>query len=201
MADTDAARDRPPELDDRLPLLRRGIFDRQLRDLVAEAIAAGTPLSLAMIDLDRFKLVNVRHGHLIGDEVLLQAAAIVAGGAAQKETCYRYGGEEFTVLLPNYCSEEALAFAERVRRDLESTRLSSKPLSVTASFGVVSLPEHTEDGDTLLKKADEAVYQAKKLGRNYVHMRGEALPTAPEPRVVQFATSSSSCVGITRLVW
>lgn len=108
MVGTDPARDRPPELDDRLPLFRRGIFDRQLRDLVEEPIAAGTPLSLVMIDLNRFKLVNDCHGHLIGDEVLLQAAAIVARGAAQKGTCYRYGGEEFTVLLPNYCNEEAL---------------------------------------------------------------------------------------------
>jgi diguanylate cyclase (GGDEF)-like protein len=156
------------DLDDRLPLNRRGAFDRDLPEMVAAAEGAEELLSLVMIDIDHFKAVNDQHGHPVGDEVLLEVAELVVRRASRKGKAYRYGGEEFALLLPTYSAEEAVGLAERIRKDISAEVLSSKSLRVTASFGVACLPDQADDARSLLELADAALYQAKHGGRNQV---------------------------------
>lgn len=163
----------PSELDDRLPLSRRGSFDRDL-DKMAKAVAhTEQPLSLVMIDIDHFKTVNDRYGHPVGDEVLIAVAELVIKRLAHKGKAYRYGGEEFALLLANYSTEEAVGLAERIRKDIQAAIVGSKKLKVTASFGVATAPDNGTDSATVLEMADAALYEAKALGRNRVRFSGE----------------------------
>jgi diguanylate cyclase (GGDEF)-like protein len=156
------------DLDDRLPLNRRGAFDRDLPEMVEAAEKAEELLSLVMIDIDHFKAVNDQHGHPVGDEVLVEVADLVVCRASRKGKAYRYGGEEFALLLPTYSAEEAVGLAERIRKDISADVLSSKRLSITASFGVACLPVQASDAKNLLELADAALYRAKHGGRNQV---------------------------------
>ena len=156
----------PVELDDRLPLGRRSAFDRDLARAVAEAERDGEPFALVMIDIDHFKQVNDVHGHPVGDEVLLELAKLVVNRTVRKGAAYRFGGEEFALLLPGYSAEEAVGLAERIRKDLEVATLSSKKLRMTTSFGAASVPAHATKAQALLEQADAALYEAKRSGRN-----------------------------------
>jgi diguanylate cyclase (GGDEF)-like protein len=160
------------ELDDRLPLARRGVFDRDLVELVEDARRENQALSLVMMDIDHFKKINDAHGHPVGDEVLVEVASLVVKRLAHKGRAYRYGGEEIALLLPTYSSEEAFGLAERIRKDLEGRTLSSRNLRVTASFGVASVPDQAPDAKSLLERADAALYESKQGGRNRVRAAG-----------------------------
>lgn len=162
------------QLDDRLPLHRRAVFDRDLHELSVAAGRDGEPLSLVMIDIDHFKQVNDRHGHPVGDEVLLAIAQMAVRRVAHKGKAYRYGGEEFAALLPHYSAEEAAGLAERLRKDVQEEPLGSPGVQVTASFGVACLPDDAANPEALLRKADEALYNAKHGGRNRVCISSEA---------------------------
>ena len=155
-------------LDDRLPLNRRGTFDQDLIDFSQKALQAKESLSLVMVDIDHFKKVNDTCGHAVGDEVLIEVAQLMVARSAHKAKAYRFGGEEFALLVPNYSAEEAVGLAERIRKDIVASTLSSQELSVTASFGVACLPDQAADTKSLLGKADAALYQAKHSGRNQV---------------------------------
>jgi diguanylate cyclase (GGDEF)-like protein len=133
-----------------------------------------------MIDIDHFKLFNDTHGHPIGDEVLVGVSKIVADRAMMKGRAYRYGGEEITLLLPNYTADEGVALAETIRRQIEQSELSGKRLKVTASLGLAASPEHAKIAGDLLKAADAAMYEAKRLGRNLVRVFGEHVPAEPQ---------------------
>ena len=158
----------PALLDDRLPLRRRGVFDQDLVDLVERAKHSGEPASLVMLDIDHFKRVNDEHGHPVGDQVLIEVAASAIKSLGRKGKGYRYGGEEFALLLPNYSPEEAAGLAERIRKEIVAATFSSKKLKLSASFGLACLPDHASDWKLLLEKADAALYQAKEQGRNRV---------------------------------
>ena len=175
----------PEERDDLIPLYRRRVFDRDLVAMVNEAARAREPLTLVMIDLDRFKQVNDEHGHRVGDEVLLATSELVNRRVRGKGKAYRYGGEEIALLLPNYSVDEAVVLAEMLRKDLEGTPLSSRRLTITASFGLACVPDHASDPAALVEKADAALYEAKDLGRNYVRISGEPRPSNPSPREIR----------------
>ncbi len=162
----------PAELDDRLPLNRAATFDRDLVEMTKAVRRADEPLSLVMIDLDHFKTVNDEHGHPVGDEVLVAVSEVVTKRLGRKGKAYRYGGEEFALLLPSYSAEEAFGLAERIRKDIRAAVVSSKGLRVTASFGVACLPDDASNPKGLLEKADAALYEAKNLGRNRVRVSG-----------------------------
>ncbi len=155
------------DIDDRLPLNRRRAFDRDLAEM-AKAATEDSPLSLVMIDIDHFKKVNDNHGHPVGDEVLIEVADLVVRRAANKGKAYRFGGEEFALLLPAYSAEEAVGLGERIRKDIAGATLSSKKLEITASFGVACLPDDAADSKKLLESSDVALYKAKHQGRNQV---------------------------------
>jgi diguanylate cyclase (GGDEF)-like protein len=99
-----------------------------------------------MLDLDHFKAVNDTHGHLVGDEVLIECADTIARRCRHKGKVYRFGGEEIAVLLPNFTVSEAVALAESIRSEIEAGTMSSKKLSITVSIGVATAPIHATDG-------------------------------------------------------
>ncbi len=158
------------ELDDRLPLGRRAAFDRDLAHALQETKNRSEPCALVMMDIDHFKLVNDTHGHPVGDEVLLGLARRVVARVSHKGRAYRYGGEEFAVILQGYSAEEAFGMAERIRKDIEREPISSKAIHVTASFGVASMPDQARDIKKLLELADAALYESKHNGRNQVRI-------------------------------
>lgn len=117
------------EIDELTGLFRRGAFDPKLAESITSSEQLGEPLALIMADVDKFKAVNDTHGHPCGDEVLQNVAKIVKQAVGGKGTCYRYGGEEISVLLPNYTADEASSLAERIRIAIESSQMGSKRLS------------------------------------------------------------------------
>ena len=124
------------------------------------------PLSLVMIDVDRFKSYNDTFGHPSGDDLLKQFAAIVRDEVRKVGELTRYGGEEFAALLPNTNRQAALALAESVRIRVASTHWPLR--AITASFGVATTGPGTDRPDLLVGQADQALYRSKRNGRNQV---------------------------------
>lgn len=138
---------------------------RSLEYTMNQWMEAYLPFSLIILDVDKFKLVNDTYGHGTGDEVLKHVAHVISSSLRPGDVCHRYGGEEFVILLAGTEPGDAYAIAERVRRALEE---SSPPIpgKVTVSAGIASYPLNAPDRETLLDKADAALYQAKSCGRN-----------------------------------
>ena len=147
----------------------RHFFDRIL-DEIARANRYDTPLSLILLDIDNFKGYNDTYGHMEGDKVLACLADSMREGLRQIDSAYRYGGEEFTVLLPETESAKALIVAERIRKSFEAKRLSPLPdvqVGMTISLGVGQY-RPDEQKTAFLKRVDTAMYRAKELGKNRV---------------------------------
>jgi diguanylate cyclase (GGDEF)-like protein len=125
------------------------------------------PLSLVVIDLDFLKVINDSFGHQVGDEAIRQIGRILKQSSRSIDLAARYGGEEFCLLLPNTEVNMAEQFAERLRRLINDVHIAG-PGHISASMGVASFPAHALDPDTLFRKADEALYEAKQAGRNLV---------------------------------
>jgi diguanylate cyclase (GGDEF)-like protein len=129
------------------------------------------PCSLLFLDLDHFKALNDGYGHAAGDAVLRAFAGVLSTTIRNMDTAGRWGGEEFVAILPEATAEEALDIAERIRKAVSfSTFDISGGLHLTCSVGVACYPEHAADQDALLTAADQAMYGAKRLGRNQVRM-------------------------------
>ncbi|HTY17848.1 MAG TPA: diguanylate cyclase [Myxococcota bacterium] len=129
----------------------------------------GSSLALLFLDVDRFKLVNDHHGHLVGSRTLRRLAEVLTGCIRQVDTLARYGGDEFTILLVDTGLEPGLAVAERIRASVAESRFESRarePLSITVSVGVSAFPTHGATAEGLLDLADKAMYRAKSLGRD-----------------------------------
>jgi diguanylate cyclase (GGDEF)-like protein len=150
-------------------LFNRRYFDRSISVEISRANREHTPLSLLICDIDRFKTVNDGHGHPVGDQVLKHLAGVLADMGRKTDIITRFGGEEFCFVLPNTKPEWARLVAERVRAKVEATPavIESGDLGITISVGIGTY----RAGDTvaqLLHRADEALYRAKRLGRNCV---------------------------------
>ena len=126
----------------------------------------GTPVSIAMIDVDEFKTINDRFGHPAGDAVLREIARILGNRLRGLDTIARYGGDEFVLVLPNTDLAGARVVAERCRREIEENPWTRGP--VTISVGVASLGDGANDVDELIATADRGLYRAKERGRNQV---------------------------------
>jgi diguanylate cyclase (GGDEF)-like protein/putative nucleotidyltransferase with HDIG domain len=129
----------------------------------------GAELSLLMIDLDMFKLFNDLYGHYEGDNALQTVAAIMTRIVENKGIVCRYGGEEFTVLLPYYDSKRAFEIAEKIRLEIQKSFINSNDVTkrfLTASIGICTYPHAAPNAEELLKRADWAMYMAKSSGKN-----------------------------------
>lgn len=130
------------------------------------------PVSVIMADLDHFKAVNDRHGHLAGDQVLRVFGALLKRHARSSDIYCRYGGEEFLLVLPRMTEASAVERAEQLRAALSTTPVGHGEalISMTASFGVATFPRDGCNGDELIAAADAALYRAKAAGRNRVNV-------------------------------
>jgi diguanylate cyclase (GGDEF)-like protein len=127
----------------------------------------GGTFSIIFFDLDRFKEINDEYGHLVGDEVLKRVVEVVGKANRNADIFARYGGEEFIILAPSTDINGARVHAERLRNDIEHHRFSEIN-KLTCSFGVSEYKPGVDDVTSLFKRADTALYNAKKLGRNRV---------------------------------
>lgn len=144
-----------------------GVADNEIH----RAERYGTPLSLLFLDLDRFKQVNDRHGHLTGSETLRNLVGVLKENVREIDTLARYGGDEFAILLGSTSHRDALAIAERVRLSVERHIFEigvRDKLRLTISIGVASFPAHGSTKEALLETADQAMYRAKSQGRNQI---------------------------------
>jgi diguanylate cyclase (GGDEF)-like protein len=163
--------------DDLTRLYNSRYLNLVLRRESKRASRSGRPLSLLFLDLDGFKQVNDTHGHLAGSKALVEAGAIVRGGARETDVAARFGGDEFAVVLPDTGREGAVAVAERIRDRIAACKfLASDGLSIhlTASIGVATLPDVAASAEELLRAADMAMYRVKDAGKNGIHIAEEA---------------------------
>ena len=151
-------------------LHNRRYMTGQLGALVERAKLGGEPVAALMIDLDRFKQINDCFGHDIGDEVLREFAVRLASNVRAIDLPCRFGGEEFIVIMPDTSLADAHRIAERIRNHVSGSpfRLATDMLTVTISIGVAVTDGQDDSAEALLKRADEAVYEAKAGGRNMV---------------------------------
>ncbi|HXU82585.1 MAG TPA: GGDEF domain-containing protein [Polyangia bacterium] len=156
-------------------IANRRTFDERLAVEVARANRYGAPLSLVMIDLDHFKELNDTFGHPAGDEVLKRVAVLIDREKRLGDVVARYGGEEFAAILPHTEPRSAMIWAERVRLLIAGTEVRSEAgaLNVTASFGVAGAAPDRAEPAGLIEEADQALYEAKRLGRNRVVGAGQ----------------------------
>lgn len=154
----------------RLP--NRQLFDDRVRSAIARADREQGQFALLYLDLDKFKQVNDRHGHQVGDELLQHTAQRIVESLRHSDTVARFGGDEFVILLEQVDGEDtALALAEKVRSALASPLpLAEHLLQVLPSIGVALYPLHSLDIKALLLLADNAMYQAKSSGGNRVQL-------------------------------
>jgi diguanylate cyclase (GGDEF)-like protein len=146
---------------------RRSAYDSTVA-MIARARRTGTALSVVMFDLDRFKQINDCYGHAAGDEVLRCVASTLRATVRDGDLAARLGGEEFAVVLPDTCLQEARVVAERLRTRLRARTIPAIGSSVTASFGIAELRPSDSSVDNLLHRADQAMYRAKAQGRDQV---------------------------------
>ena len=144
-------------------LSNRGVFDEQFPVELDRARRYLHPLALLMIDLDNFKAINDTHGHMAGDAVLIDVARHLMREKRRSDTIVRLGGEEFVMLLPETDESAAVSLAERLR---ERVLASHGGEGVTVSIGVASYPTSATAGRALLRAADDALYEAKRRGKN-----------------------------------
>lgn len=146
-------------------LANRRVFEANLEREVSRASRTGEQVTLVMFDLDHFKNVNDNYGHQTGDEVLRSVGRILTTECRDFDTPARYGGEEFAVVLPSCSSRESLVVAERLRQAIGKIKTMQQ---ITVSGGVATFPSHAGDSQTLLRAADESLYESKRAGRDRV---------------------------------
>lgn len=156
-------------------LVNRRRFERALEDAIRDRKIRHYPSSVIFVDVDDFKKINDEYGHLIGDLVLKELATIFRFYLRANTVIGRLGGEEFAILLPGVEIKDAISIAERLRKVIENREIkiendSGKKLKITASFGVTEIKED-DTVESVLMRADEAMYKAKKKGKNKVEIQ------------------------------
>ena len=148
-------------------------FSSRLKEEIERAKRYNHPLSLILLDIDFFKKINDTYGHDVGDLVLKTVSQIVLENIRKSDLFARIGGEEFAILLPDTSKDKAILVAEKLRETIEKTPIilpNGKQIKVTISLGVTSLKKDDNES-SFIKRADEALYDAKKSGRNVVKVR------------------------------
>jgi diguanylate cyclase (GGDEF)-like protein len=159
-------------------------FSEWIEQEVARIARHGGELALILIDIDNFKGINDTYGHLQGDRVLEEIGRVLRIESRGIDLSARYGGEEFVLALPETGTQGAAEVAERLRRRIELTRVSMSPeedpIEVTASFGVASIPGAGTDARSLISAADDALYHAKRSGKNQVSLSEPVISGPPQ---------------------
>lgn len=145
-------------------LTNHRFFQEKVRIEWDKAIQKESNLSLVMVDVDHFKKFNDRFGHPEGDKFLAHIAEVLKNNSPVDSSLSRYGGEEFSIILPKTSSPEALTIAEKLRKSILQSAYNDYPLSI--SLGVATAPEHASTVDELILSADQSLLQAKRRGRN-----------------------------------
>jgi diguanylate cyclase (GGDEF)-like protein len=158
-------------------LNRRGFEEEAIR-VIANAVRHRQPLSLALADLDRFKTVNDAHGHAVGDMVLRRFAADVSEAVRLGDLFARIGGEEFVLLLVNTPGEAAVAVVDRLRQEVATRSFGTEPPLTATPKLVVTVLEPGDTLESLLSRADEALYRSKLAGRDRVTFAGREVQAA-----------------------
>lgn len=153
------------KLDGLTKVFNRQYFERTFRDYIARHSKQNKPLSVLMIDIDNFKQINDRYGHTVGDAVMRSVARTLLDMTRRADRVFRYGGEEFCILLPWTAKQQAMQVAERIR---ESVEKSHRDPRVTVSIGVATFLDDTADPRQVIELADLALYEAKSKGKNRV---------------------------------
>ncbi|QDF99010.1 hypothetical protein CJ010_21955 [Azoarcus sp. DD4] len=150
-------------------LLNRRAFMEQAAPTWSTAVRSARPLAVMLVDLDHFKRINDSHGHAVGDRVLVEVGATLAGVCRGGDLCARWGGEEFIILLPETGVEQAMHLAERLRRRIESLVVheAGQRVPLSASMGIAGR-DHQADLEALIREADGWLYRAKETGRGRV---------------------------------
>ena len=146
-----------------------------------------TPLSLLGLDIDKYKQINDRHGHPVGDQVIVLLADLLRKNSREEDLIARFGGEEFVILLPKAGQDVAKRLAETLRSTVQSSPViprDAEPLNFTISIGGVTLDTRRETIETALNLADIALYEAKNSGRNCVRF-SECQPEAFEQEIIR----------------
>lgn len=148
-------------------------FERRMAELLPTLARDQVPVALAQLDIDHFKRINDEHGHDVGDAVLVGVAQMLRENTRGADVLVRHGGEEFVVVLPGMAPERAVEVCERLRdRVAQAAWPGLAALRVTVSIGLACTPPH--DAQALLKRADDALYRAKRAGRNRLELAAEA---------------------------
>jgi diguanylate cyclase (GGDEF)-like protein len=161
--------------DDLTQLYNSRYLTQVLRRETKRASRSGRPLSLLFVDLDGFKSVNDRHGHLFGSRALVEAASVIRASARETDMVARFGGDEFALVLPDTGSEGAAAVGDRIRDRIAAfTFLQGDGLDIrlTVSVGVATLPDVAASAEQLIQAADEAMYWVKDHGKNGIFIAG-----------------------------
>lgn len=159
--------------DDLTRLYNSRYLNQVLKRETKRATRSNQPLSVLFLDLDGFKQVNDNHGHQAGSKCLVEAAAVIRGCGRETDVVARFGGDEFSLILPDTGPDGAFAVAVRIKERLRAARfLESDGLSVrlTASIGVATLPKAAESAEDLLRAADVAMYKVKAAGKDGIHV-------------------------------
>jgi diguanylate cyclase (GGDEF)-like protein len=147
----------------------RSTMDNAMQREIKLARRQGNPMSVVLLDIDHFKRVNDKYGHLYGDQALRAVAQCVQKTIRDSDLLFRYGGEEFMLLLSNTGPDGSALLAERIRQEVERmTAFSGKDIQLTISLGITSLQGEPDTTELLLERADSALYRAKQAGRNRV---------------------------------
>jgi diguanylate cyclase (GGDEF)-like protein len=164
-------------IDTKTGLLNASTWEREAAVEIARAVRTNTPLALALVDIDHFKVVNDTHGHLVGDKALRAVTDGLRSQLRVYDVAGRFGGEEFVVLLPHTREMDALNVAERLRAHIaglsipvNDTDESGPHVKLTISVGVAALNGDNRELTDMLAAADAALYHAKVTGRNKTHM-------------------------------
>jgi diguanylate cyclase (GGDEF)-like protein len=162
--------------DDLTRLFNSRYLNLVLRREAKRASRSGRPLSVLFLDLDGFKSVNDRHGHLAGSKALVEAGAIIRASARETDVVARFGGDEFSLILPDTGRDGAVSVAERIRDRIRAFHFLAEDgldIHLTASIGIATLPDVAGSAEELLRAADTAMYRVKDAGKDGIHIAQE----------------------------
>ena len=178
-------------VDELTGLFNRRHFDERLGEEIDRHSRYGGMLSLIFLDLDFFKAYNDKHGHLAGDKVLARIGQLIEKSIRNIDIAFRYGGDEFAVLLPQSGVDEAFVVAERVRTNIAS-EMRKKKFRITTSIGLASWPSDGVMPDELINAADKALYYTKQTGGNRTCLASKMLPSLTETAGVSAASEKEA---------